>query len=244
MHRAWSLEKGWPQTRVATAAALSVEQRPLQEPAAPTVSTGHDLAAVKEAIVAEFPSVFQDAPFSPMAGPPMHINLRSDAGPCQHYRTRIVPFQWRDVVEAQLSSMMSIGVIEKVPLGESLTLCHPMVVVPKKLSAMPRITVDLTKRNKYVSRLVYPLRVPSKIVVIVLPPPPPPPPDMKYSPRWSCVTGTGRFPLMKPVLSLRLSSTPGAPIVYDAMLWVLCWPAMSTTAEATRRWRGWKTSKR
>ena len=114
------LEKGWPQTRVATAAALSVEQPPSQEPAAPPVPAGRDLAAVKEAIVAEFRSVFQDAPFWPMAGPPMHINPRSDAVQCQHYRARTVTFQWRDAVEAQLSSMVSKGVIEKVPVGELL----------------------------------------------------------------------------------------------------------------------------
>ena len=147
------LEKGWPQTCAATAAASGVEQPPLQEPAAPPVPAGCNLAAVKEAIVAEFPSVFQDAPFRPMAGPPLRINLRRDAVPCQHYRARTVPLQWRDAVEAQLSSIVSKGVIEKVPVGESLTWCHryPMVVVvPKKLSAEPRITVDLTGLNKYV----------------------------------------------------------------------------------------------
>ena len=101
---------------MATAAALSAEQPHLHEPAAPHVSAGRDLAAVKEAIVPEFPSVFQDTSFRPMAGRPMHINLRSDAVPsgCQHYRARAVPFQWRDAVEAQLSSMVSKGVIEKV----------------------------------------------------------------------------------------------------------------------------------
>ena len=53
------LEKGWPQTRVATAAALSVEQPHSQEPAAPPVHAGRDLAAVKEAIVAEFRQSFK-----------------------------------------------------------------------------------------------------------------------------------------------------------------------------------------
>ena len=152
------LENGWPQTRVATAAALRVEQLPSQEPAVPPVPAGRDLAAVKEAIVAEFPSVFQGASFLPLAEPPMHINLRSDAVPGQHYRARTVPFQWRDAVEAQLSSMVSKGVIEKVPVGQ-LTLCHPMVVVPKKSSAEPLITVDLTGLNKCVERPAYPTPV-------------------------------------------------------------------------------------
>ena len=46
------------------------------------------------------------------------------------------------------------GVIEKVPVGESLTLWLPIVVVPKKSSAEPRITVDLTGLNKSVQRPV------------------------------------------------------------------------------------------
>ena len=117
-------EKGWPQMGVAIAAALSVEQPPLQEPVAPPVSAGRDLAAVKEAIVAELPSVFQDTPFCRTAGPLMHINLRSDAVPCQHYRAHTVPFQWRGAVEAQLSAMVSKGVIENVPVGESLPWCR------------------------------------------------------------------------------------------------------------------------
>ena len=195
------LEKGWPQTRVATAAALSVEQPPSQEPAAPTVLAGRDLAAVKEAIVAEFPSVFQDAPFRPMAGPPMHINLRSDAVPCQHYRARTVPFQWRDAVEAQLSSMVSKGVIEKVPVGESLTWCHPMVVVPKKSSAEPRITVDLTGLNKYVERPAYPTRVPSEVVASV-------PPGMKYFTTLDSRHGYWQIPLDEASSKLTTFITP------------------------------------
>ena len=52
--------------------------------------------------------------------------------------------------------MVTKGVIEKVLVGESFTWCHPKVVVPKKSSAEPRITVDLTGLNKYVQRLAYP----------------------------------------------------------------------------------------
>ena len=103
----------------------------------------------------------------------MYINLRSDAVPCQHYRARTVPFQWRDAVEAQLSSMVSKGVIEKVLVGESLTWCHLTVVLPKKSSAEPQITVYLTGLNKYVELPAYPIRVPSEVVASV-------PPGMKY----------------------------------------------------------------
>ena len=48
-----------------------------------------------------------------------------------------------------------------------------MVVVPKKASAEPQITVDLTGLNKYVERPAYPIRVPSEVIASV-------PPGMRY----------------------------------------------------------------
>ena len=167
------LEVGWPQSRLAKAAALSVEPPPQAGVSPPPMAVDPDVSALKNAIMAEFPSVFQDAPLRSMAGPPMHITLRSDAVPCRHYRARAIPFQWRDAVEGQLSSMEAKGVIEKVPVGEPFTWCHPMVVVPKKASAEPRITVDLTGLNKYVERPAYPTCVPSEVVAII-------PPGMRY----------------------------------------------------------------
>ena len=56
-----------------------------------------------------------------MTGPPMHIDLWDDAVPGRHYRARTVPFQWRSAAEAQLASLVTKGVIEKVPDGESFT---------------------------------------------------------------------------------------------------------------------------
>ena len=167
------LEVGWPQSRLAKAAALSVEPPPQAGVSPPPMAVDPDVSALKNSIMADFPSVFQDAPLRSMAGPPMHITLRSDAVPCRHYRACAIPFQWRDAVEGQLSSMESKGVIKKVPVGEPFTWCHPMVVVPKKASAEPRITVDLTGLNKYVERPAYPTRVPSEIVASI-------PPGMRY----------------------------------------------------------------
>ena len=131
------LEVGWPQSRLAKAAALSVEPPPQAGVSPPPMAVDPYVSALKNSIMAEFPSVFQDAPLRSMAGPPMHITLRSDAVPCRHYRARAIPFQWRDAVEGQLSSMESKGVIEKVPVCEPFTWCHPMVVVPKKASVEP-----------------------------------------------------------------------------------------------------------
>ena len=71
--------------------------------------------------MAEVPTVFEDVPFHSMTGPPVHIDLREDAVPCRHYRTRTIPFQRRGAVEDQLASMVTKVVIEKVPVGESFT---------------------------------------------------------------------------------------------------------------------------
>ena len=128
-----------------------------------------DVSALKNSVMAKFPSMFQDASLRSTAGPPMHITLRSDAVPCRHYPAHAIPFQRRDAVEGQLSSMESKGVIEKVPVREPFTWYHPMVVVPKKASAEPRITVDLTGLNKYVERPAYPTRVPSEVVASIPP---------------------------------------------------------------------------
>ena len=48
-----------------------------------------------------------------------------------------------------------------------------MVVVPKKASSEPRITVDLTGLNKYVESPAYPTPVPSDVVASI-------PPGMRY----------------------------------------------------------------
>ena len=97
----------------------------------------------------------------------MHIILRNDAVPCWHYRAHAILFQWHDAVEAQPLSMGSKGVLKKVPVGEPFMWCHPMVVVPKKASTEPRITVDFTWLNKYAKRPAYPTRVPSEVVASI-----------------------------------------------------------------------------
>ena len=76
-----------------------------------------DVSTLKNSIMAEFPSVFQDTPSSidSRATDAHHPAQRRSAlsaipGPCN-------PLQWCDAVEAQLLSMESKGVIEKVPVG-------------------------------------------------------------------------------------------------------------------------------
>ena len=125
------------------------------------------ISQVKEAILSEWSDVFQEEHLKPMAGPPMHINLDSNAVPHKCFRARTIPFHWRDSVRSQLDSMMKKGVIERVPVGETYDLCHPMVVVPKKDSQEPRITVDLTALNKFAKRPAYPVRPPRDAVAAI-----------------------------------------------------------------------------
>ena len=69
--------------------------------------------------------------------------------------------------------MLEKDIIKKVPLGESYTWCHPMVIVPKKNSDEPQITIDLTGLNKYVIPPAYPTGVPREVVAAI-------PRGMKY----------------------------------------------------------------
>ena len=128
-----------------------------------------EIERIKETLLEEFAQVFCDRPFKTMDGPPMHIDIVEYAIPCRHYRARNIPFQWRESVEAQLKDMEEQGIIEKVPTGESFTWCHPLVVVPKKGSTEPRITVDLSGLNKYVKRPAYPTRSPREAVAAISP---------------------------------------------------------------------------
>ena len=69
-----------------------------------------------------------------MAGPAMHVDLVNGAITCRHFKARTIPFKWRESVHLQLKKMEEKNIIEKVPVGESITMCHPMAGVPKKNS--------------------------------------------------------------------------------------------------------------
>ena len=69
------------------------------------------LTAAKASIVAEFPTVFEDASFRSTTRPPMHITLQSDTVPCSTYWAHTIPFLWRTTVKAQLAFMVTKGVI-------------------------------------------------------------------------------------------------------------------------------------
>ena len=100
----------------------------------------------------------QDAPLKPMTGPPMRIHLRDDAQPFAVHTPRLIPFAYREAVQAELDSMVAQGVI--APVGDDPSpWCHPMVVVQKADGGV-RITTDLAKLNSQVSRPAHPSPTP------------------------------------------------------------------------------------
>ena len=75
-------------------------------------------------ILSEWSDVFQDEHLKPMAGPPMHIDLDSNAVPRKCFRACTIPFHWCESVRSQLESMMKKGVVERVPVSETYDWCH------------------------------------------------------------------------------------------------------------------------
>ena len=121
-------------------------------------------------LIAEFPEVFcEDGPLKKMQGPPMKIELVPGAVPRRTYKAYSIPIHWQDAVKEKLDEMQAKGVIEDVPAGSVPEWSHPMVVVPKKTSEEPRITVDFTALNKYVKRLGYSTKVPREEVMSIPP---------------------------------------------------------------------------
>ena len=114
-----------------------------------------------------FHDVFNETELQPMKGPKMKIEISEDAIPAKRYKAYTIPYNFERKVKAELDSIESKGIIEKVPVGEPIVWCHPMIVVPKKGSDEPRLTVDLRQLNKYVKRPLYPNKVPREEVAKV-----------------------------------------------------------------------------
>ena len=163
------LEPDWPQSKMIGKLSVrkhtDIEVSSVQkEPSMKSGNQSRDTEAVKQELLDLMASACEGAELKTMSGPPMHIELEEGAVPCKRYKAYTIPYHWREKVKAQLDSLEREGVIERVPVGEPITWCHPMVVVPKKGKDEPRITVDLTGLNKYVKRPVYPARVPRELV--------------------------------------------------------------------------------
>jgi len=166
------IDPNWPivseSTRSPTVNKLSLPEK-CSTPVQSLQTEPSSADAIREQILAEFQSTFNDDVLRAMDGPPMKIELIDGATPCKRYKAYTIPYHWRDSVKSQLEKMQAKDVIESVPVGEPIDWCHPIVVVPKKGSQEPRITVDLSGLNKFVRRPAYPTKVPREVVARIPP---------------------------------------------------------------------------
>ena len=86
-----------------------------------------------------------------MSGKRLRLFIDANAKPVPIHRALDVPTHWRDDVKEGLDQDVRLGVIEPVPVGEPVTWCHRMVIIPKK-NGKPRRTVDFQPLNKYAAR--------------------------------------------------------------------------------------------
>ena len=195
------LDQGWPQSRVRQISSLSLSTHVTESRITAPLPKSRDLETVKNSLLERYSEAFKEEPFKAMQGPPMHIELEDSAVPCRHLKPRSIPFRWRAAVHNQLESMLEKNIIEKVPVGEPYHWCHPMVIVPKKDSSEPRITVDLTGLNKYVRRPAHPTRVPREVVASI-------PRGMKYFTTMDSRHGYWQVPLDQESSKLTTFMTP------------------------------------
>ena len=122
---------------------------------------------LKYKLMEKYSDVFEDTCLKPMQGPPVSIKLSEGAVPFKCTKPYNIAYHYREKVRAKLAEMEAQGLIERVPMDEPLTWLHPMVVVEKKNSTEPRITVDFKHLNKYIERPVHPHNAPREAVARV-----------------------------------------------------------------------------
>ena len=117
-----------------------------------------------------FPRVFDvTSTLRKMSGGPMDIQLTEDAKPAAVSTARNIPFCWREDIRRQLDDLLEKDIIE--PVEHPTEWCHPIVPVAKRSSdgtvSGCRLTVDLTKLNRFVKRPAYPVRSPHDAVASI-----------------------------------------------------------------------------
>ena len=132
----------------------------VSNPAASRHPTPNEIDKVRrqQLLMEEFADVFADSPLTPMKGPPMDIDLRSDAVPSRVHAPRAISYAYCDQVKTQLDGMVAEGIIESVT--EPSDWCHPVVIVAKKGTDEKRLTVDFKILNDQVRRPAHPTRTP------------------------------------------------------------------------------------
>ena len=154
------LPEGWPNV-VDTIAHVSA-QRELK-PSILSPSKTPPLFWNPSEIYSEYPKVFsEDGKFRQMKGPPLTISLVDGAIPFKLYKPYTVPLHYEKQLRAKLDEMIANGVLERVPRDEIPEWTAGLVVVDKKDSKDIRITVDLSKLNKFVKRPGFAITIPSE----------------------------------------------------------------------------------
>ena len=116
-------------------------------------------------ILKQYEDVFdKEGELKPMKGPPMKIVLEENAVPSRRFKPYSIPVSYQKSVKDELDAMESKGIIERTPLGEPISWCTSIIVVPKKGTMEPRITVDLRNLNKYIKRPAHPTAIPKEVV--------------------------------------------------------------------------------
>lgn len=117
---------------------------------------------IKMDFIEEFRDVFDEKNLKPMTGQPMKIQLVEGAIPFQVRTARRIPVGDEEHLKTQLENMLKGEIIERCT--EPSEWCHPIVIVRKKDSNEPRMTVDMTKLNSQVKRPVHPMRSPRDVI--------------------------------------------------------------------------------
>ncbi len=159
------LNPQWP-TKKLTVKALSLGKKECRQEV--VLHDKDDNSDLREKLFKEFPEVFPDdktiLPLKEMSGPPMEIQLETNAKPFKRYKANTIPFALQSKVKKQLEIMEQKDVIEEVPIGEVGEWVLPMVPMQKQGTDEVRITIDCTPLNKYVKRQGYATKIPSEEV--------------------------------------------------------------------------------
>ena len=90
-------------------------------------------------------------PLPMMTGPPLALSIDPNAIPKPCHNPIPVPVHWQEEVKRGLDRDVSLGVLEKVPLGTPVTWCHRVVICTKKNGSLRR-TIDFQPLNIHATR--------------------------------------------------------------------------------------------
>ena len=144
------------------------ELPPTSQPMLPCAPTQENLPILKKYILDRFrSSAFNCCEHQPLPlmdnSPPLRLFVKEDAVPAAIHSPRQVPLHWQSDVKRGLDRDVALGVLERVPVNDPVTWCHPMVVT-RKPDGSPRRVVDFGPLNKHAPRQTHHTETPWAIV--------------------------------------------------------------------------------